>query len=61
MVDQEIWICELLARPARKSDSNLTNRLKDDPKFDLIRKLINNFPPEKLINLKKYIKDLEKS
>ena len=36
-------------------------QLKDDPKFDLIRKLINNFPPEKLINLKKYIKDLEKS
>ena len=35
--------------------------LKDDPKFDQVRKLISNFPREKLVSLKKYIKDLEKS
>ncbi len=35
--------------------------LKDDPKFERVRRLINNFPREKLVNLKKYIKDLEKS
>ncbi len=34
--------------------------LKDDPKFDQIRRLINNFPREKMIVLKKYIKNLEK-
>jgi hypothetical protein len=35
--------------------------LRDDPKFDQIRRLINDFPPEKLRDLKKYIKSLEKA
>ncbi|MCX5873487.1 MAG: hypothetical protein NTY51_09695 [Deltaproteobacteria bacterium] len=35
--------------------------LRDDPKFDQIRRLINDFPPEKLLDLKKYINSLEKA
>ncbi|MGC8605304.1 MAG: hypothetical protein ACP5VS_16675 [Desulfomonilaceae bacterium] len=35
--------------------------LKDDPKFELIRRMINNLPRDKMINLKKYISNLDKS
>jgi hypothetical protein len=35
--------------------------LRDDPKFDQIRTLIKEFPSEKLVDLKKYIKSLEET
>jgi hypothetical protein len=35
--------------------------LRDDPKFDRIRALIKEFPSEKLVDLKKYIKSLEET
>ncbi len=35
--------------------------LKEDPKFEQIRRLIKNFPRDKMINLKEYIRNLEKS
>ena len=52
---------QMLETPRRETKPEPYKPLRDDPKFDQIRTLIKDFPSEKLVDLKKYIKSLEET